>query len=272
MSIVHFVEILKVKRYSQSTVNAYRSALFLVKNRFKKPLENITESELHKFIYDYIHQKKISDSYQRQLVGAIKLYYQEVLNTEMNLQFLLPERRAKKLPTILSKHEVNQLISAIRNIKHKAMISLLYSSGLRIGELLNLRLEDIHSSRMVIHVKSGKGNKDRIVPLSHKALLVLRTYYVQYKPVKYLFEGKPSLAYSATSVRSLLKRAAKTAKISKGFTPHDLRHSYATHLLEAGVDIRIIKELLGHNSIQTTLIYTHVADQTVMSVKSPFDD
>lgn len=271
MSIAHFVEILRVKRYSQSTIDSYKAALQLVFNRFKKPIKDITETELHQFIYSYIHHKNISDSYQRQLIGAIKLYYKEVQKTEMNLQFLLSERRAKKLPTVLSKNEVKRIISVIHNKKHKAIIALLYSSGLRIGELLNLKIHDIYSDRMVIHIRQAKGGKDRIVPLSENALSLLRDYYKEQHPIKFLFEGKPSVKYSPTSVRAVLKRAALKAKVIKPFTPHDLRHSYASHLLESGVDIRIIKELLGHTSIQTTLIYTHVADTTILNIKSPLD-
>ena len=152
------------------------------------------------------------------------------------------------------------------------MIALTYSSGLRIGELIDLKIKDIDSSRMIIHIKSAKGNKDRIIPLSEKLLVMLRIYYKEYNPKEYLFEGQKGGKYSTSSFGKLLKRAALKAKINKHITAHTLRHSYATHLLENGTDIRVIQKLLGHNSIKTTMLYTQVSTPTLLNVTSPFDD
>ncbi len=168
--------------------------------------------------------------------------------------------------------EIQTLISAVRNIKHKCIVSLLYSAGLRREELLNLRLKDIDSKRMRIVVRDAKGNKDRLTILSNNVLADLREYYKTWQPRNYLFEGPVGDKYSATSVAAVVKQAAKAARINKNVTPHTLRHSFATHLLEAGTDLRYIQVLLGHKSSKTTERYTHVADFYFGNIKSPLDD
>ncbi len=169
-------------------------------------------------------------------------------------------------------NEVKKLIDAIDNVKHKAIISTLYSAGFRLEEALNLKVSDIDSENMVIRIHSGKGNKDRNVVLSDKLLSNLREYYRKYKPDKFLFEGRKGGKYSASSVQAIMKRALQNAGIKRKATPHTLRHSYASHLLEAGTDIRVIKEILGHKTIKTTQIYTHISSANIKSVKSPFDN
>ena len=172
---------------------------------------------------------------------------------------------------VLSKNEVNRVINSITNVKHKAIVSLLYGSGLRIGELLNLMINDIDSQRMLIHVKDAKGKKDRFTILSKKSLSVLREYYKTYKPSLYLFEGQKGGKYSSESAGQLFKRALKRCKINKNATLHILRHSFATHLLEDGIGIAHIQKLLGHSNIKTTLIYIQIANDSLLTIKSLLD-
>ncbi len=272
MSVPDFVKILEVKRYSVNTINSYVSIIKLARHFFKKSLDKVDETELHKYFYFMVHTKKVSYSYQKQIAMALKLYYREMFNKSINLEFLFPSRKPHKLPVVLSKIDVVKIIDRSNNLKHKCMVALVYSSGLRIGELLDLKIEDIDSTRMILHIKGAKGNKDRIVPLSEKILAMLRKYYKEFSPKEYLFEGQKGGKYSTSSFNKLLKSAAKRAKINKNITAHTLRHSYATHLLEKGTDIRVIQKLLGHNSIKTTMIYTQVSEPTLLNVSSPFDD
>ncbi|MCK5171316.1 MAG: tyrosine-type recombinase/integrase [Bacteroidales bacterium] len=264
---------MELKRYSKSTIDNYRSHLNMLKLHFKnKNLKSISDHELFEFIYYLVKIKNISASYQRQIVGGFKLFYKEIYKRDIPFEYLKVERHESKLPIVLSKNEVNRIVNSIKNIKHKALISLLYSSGLRIGELLNLKKTDIDSERMVVHVKDAKGKKDRYTILSNRILELLRNYYTEYRPKDYLFEGQKGGKYSSESAGQLFKRALKRANIKKSATLHTLRHSFATHLLEDGIGIPHIQKLLGHSNIKTTLIYTHIAQDSLLNIKSPFDD
>ena len=182
-------------------------------------------------------------------------------------------RREKTLPNVLSKEEVKAILEAPTNLKHRAMLSLIYACGLRRSELLNLTFKDIHSERNLLLIKQSKGKKDRIVPISNKIIDLLRDYYKAYKPKTWLFEGQQvNQQYSERSIQLVLIQAVTKAKIEKPVTLHWLRHSYATHLLESGTDLRYIQELLGHNSSKTTEIYTHVSTRNLQQIRSPFDD
>ena len=187
MSVTDFVKILEVKRYSVNTINSYVSIVKLARHFFKKSLDKVDETELHKYFYFMVHTKKVSYSYQKQIAMALKLYYREMFNKSINLEFLFPSRKPHKLPVVLGKTDVVKIIDRSNNLKHKCMVALVYSSGLRIGELLDLKIEDIDSTRMILHIKSAKGNKDRIVPLSEKILAMLRRYYKEFSPKEYLF-------------------------------------------------------------------------------------
>lgn len=266
-----FVQILEVKRYSPNTISAYNNTIKLALQFFKKPLLEVTDKELHKYFYFMVTSKNASVSYQKQMVMAFKLYFKEVHDRSVHLDFLLPDRTPEKIPVVLSKQEVSKILNVITNIKHKAMLSLMYSSGMRIGELLALKITDIDSGRMVLTISQGKGKKDRIVPLAFGLLPILREYYSINQPKVYLFEGPNGAKYSSSSFNSVLKKAARKVKIGKNISAHTLRHSYATHLLEQGTDVRVIQKLLGHRNIKTTMIYTKVADKTVLGVTSPFD-
>jgi integrase/recombinase XerD len=214
-----------------------------------------------------------SSSYQNQVVNGIKLFFQNRRGLKFNPEIVYRPKREKLLPNVLGKEEVKRILEAHANLKHKVMLSLIYSCGLRCGELLALKPSHIDSGRNLVLIKNAKGKKDRIVPLSGKILEMLREYYKVYKPKIYLFEGQSiGKPYDARSLQLILKQALHKAGITKPVTLHWLRHSYATHLLESGTDLRYIQELLGHNSSKTTEIYTHVSTKNIQQIKSPFDD
>lgn len=263
---------LQHRRYSDRTRETYlaliKSFLIFFQN---KPLNDVTNQDVVIFNHQLIIKKQYSISYQRQMVSALKLFYKQIENKKLVIDKLERPRKEKKLPAIFSKEEVERIIISIINEKHRIMISLIYSAGLRISELLNLVPSDIDSKRMVIHIRCAKGRKDRFVPLSEKIVDSLRDYYRRYRPKTYLFEGQPAKKYSATSCRNILKKSMLRVGITKNASLHTLRHSYATHLLESGTDIRYIQELLGHNNSKTTEIYTHVSRKKLVGIKSPFD-
>jgi len=209
------------------------------------------------------------------MLGAIAKFFLLVHQRNLNLTYLYPKRSALKLPKFISKQEVAKILKVTKNRKHLCIIKLLYGAGLRLNELLSLKITDIDSNNMLILVRQSKGNKDRMVMLSKNLLSDLRLYFMEYKPKIFLFEGQNKLQYSSTSVQQTVKkaakRAAKRAGIKRKVTPHILRHSFATHLIEDGTDIRYVQELLGHNSIKTTQIYTHITDVSKSTIKSPLD-
>ena len=178
----------------------------------------------------------------------------------------------KKLPSVLSIEEVKSIIESIDNLKHKCIIQLIYSAGLRISELTNLKIKDIDKNRKQIFVRGGKGKKDRQTVLSEKILEQLRKYYIQYQPKEYLFEGQLGGAYSERSIQQIFQEALRNANVKKHATVHSLRHSFATHLLEAGTDLRYIQSLLGHSSSKTTEVYTHITTKGFDKIKSPLDN
>jgi len=272
--IEKFKQYLRSKRYSESTTKTYSDALktFLVFYRLK-PLSAIDNDDVIVYNNEYILKYNLSASYQNQIVNAIKLYFSTIQNKSMAVDKIHRPRPEHKLPNVLSKQEIKLILEILPNIKHRTMLCLLYSCGLRRSELLNLKPTDIDSKRNLILIKQSKGKKDRIVPLSPKILVLLRDYYILYCPKVWLFEGQqPGSTYSEQSLQSVLKQAIKKAEIKKPVTLHWLRHSYATHLLESGTDLRYIQELLGHNSSRTTEIYTHVSTKSIEQIKSPFDD
>ncbi len=270
--IAEFVKILELKRYSKQTINSYKGHLLMVKTHFNdRTFKQITDKELFEYIYHLVNTKGISASYQRQIVGSLKLFYKEIHNRSIPFEYLKVTQRENKLPVVLSKKEAVLIIENTNNLKHKAILSVIYSAGLRIGELIELKKTDIDSERMLIHVRGAKGKKDRYTVLSKKVLELLREYYKEYKPIVYLFEGQKGGKYSAESTSQFFKRALKKSTINKSATLHTLRHSFATHLLEEGISIAHIQKLLGHSNISTTLIYTHIAKDTLINIKSPLD-
>lgn len=273
-NITAFKNYLTSKRYSSNTIATYCDALKSFLTFFNtKSIDQITNEDVILYNNNYILKNKLSSSYQNQIVNAIKLFFKTVEGKTIEIEKIHRPKREKKLPNVLSKEEIKLILNAHDNIKHKSMLSLLYSCGLRRSELLNLKLTDIDSKRNIITVRQAKGKKDRIVPLSNKILEILRIYYLECKPVFWLFEGQHKKEqYSEQSLQSVFKQAIKKANITKPATLHWLRHSYATHLLENGTDLRYIQELLGHKSSKTTEIYTHVSTKSIQLIKSPFDD
>lgn len=273
-SLENFKLWMRSKRYSESTIKTYVDAMksFLIFHNTKK-VADMDNADVIQYNNEFILKRNISASYQNQIVNAIKLFFKIENNTVMDIDRVHRPKRAKVLPNVLSKEEVKLILEAHSNVKHKMMLSLIYSCGLRCGELLALKPSDIDSKRNVVLLKNAKGKKDRITPLSMKILGMLREYYKVYKPTTYLFEGKTKgSAYDSRSLQQVLKLALLKTGITKPVTLHWLRHSYATHLLESGTDLRYIQELLGHNSSKTTEIYTHVSTKSLQQIKSPFDD
>lgn len=274
IQIEKFKQWLRSKRYSESTLVTYSEALksFLIFYR-EKPVAEINNEDVIIYNNEYILKNKLSASYQNQIVNAIKLFFKTIRETKIDIDKIHRPKRAKLLPNVLSKEEVKLILNAHSNIKHKMMLSLIYSCGLRRSELLNLKPADIDSKRGIVIIRQSKGKKDRIAPLSPKILEMLREYYTGYKPKTWLFEGQnENTKYDERSLSNVLKQALTKSRISKPVSLHWLRHSYATHLLESGTDLRYIQELLGHSSSKTTEIYTHVSTKSLQQIKSPFDD
>ena len=267
-----FYKYLKGKRYSKSTVDTYTFFVAdFIDFHHQKPIKSLTNRDVELFIESVFIKRKYSISTQRQFISAMKVfktYYPEIALNEMNL---VRPKKSKKIPTVLSQNEVLDLIRCTKNLKHRAIIALLYSCGLRISELINLKLADINIDRRQLHIKNSKGRKDRLVSLADSFLPLLSNYYLSYAPKTYFVEGSKGGKYSAESIRQFIKRNCKTANINKVVTPHTLRHSYATHLLENGTDIRYIQSLLGHSRPETTMIYTHVQRKDLMKITNPLD-
>ena len=262
------------KRYSSSTVSTYINAIStFLRFIMPKKTEEINNDDMILFVNQYMIPKKLSFSYQNQAVNAARLFFKTILGTKMITEQIERPRNEHKLPNILSKEEVLMILKVSKNLKHKTMLSLIYACGLRRSELINLKPEHINSERHLLIIINGKGKKDRVIPISDKVIEMLRDYYKIYRPKVWLFEGQiAGEQYSETSLQKVLKNSLVAAKINKPVTLHWLRHSYATHLLEAGTDLRYIQELLGHKSSKTTEIYTHVTESSLLKVKSPFDD
>ena len=269
VKIHSFTEWLAMKRYSERTIKIYVSILLKLAWSFGENLE-ISEEEIFWYINKQV-KNNISLSYQKQLIGAMKLYYNNFLWKNYNFSYIYPTRNEFKIPNVLSQWEVKDIIESIINIKHKAIISLIYSWWLRISECIALKVWDIDSKRMQIYIKHSKGARDRNIPLSKSILKLLRRYYKKYAPTDFLFAWQWWGNYSETSIQNILKKACKKCRIHKKATPHTLRHSYATHLLENGVSIRIIQELLWHKNIKTTQIYTHITSVSLEKIENPFD-
>jgi integrase/recombinase XerD len=268
-----YLDKLKVKRYSKSTIGTYTGMFTDFINFYSnKSLDDISEQDIKDYLLYLIDRRGVSSSYQNQAVNAIKFYYEKVKGGERTVYMIDRPRSEHKLPVVLSFDEVKRILDATRNLKHKCILMTLYSAGLRISELLRLKLNDLDYDQMKIHVKDAKGNKDRFTILSGKLVEMLKDYFSAYKPTEYLFEGAGGKPYSDTSAESVFHRSCKYAGITKDVSLHTLRHSFATHMLEKGADIRYIQYLLGHASAKTTQIYTHITAKGMDKIKSPLDD
>lgn len=260
-------------RYSPNTQQTYISHFEEFINFYNKyDIDKITEPQIQAFLRYLNTERYVSDSYLNLAINAIKFYYEKVLKGARKFYYLDRPKREKKLPVVLSKEEIINMIKVTTNIKHRAIILIAYSSGLRVSEIVNLRLSDLDWDRMVIKVSLAKGKKDRYAKLAQNFKKTFDEYVSQYKPYEYLFEGYDRSKYSIESVRNIIKAAARKAEIKKNVTPHVLRHTYATHSLEEGADLRYLQETLGHNSIKTTEIYTHISKKGFDQHKSPLDN
>jgi site-specific recombinase XerD len=267
--------ILKIQelRYSEKTLKVYRQMFEEFINYFNDiKIEEMEESRITEFLRYLVIERKVSSSYQNQAINAIKFYFERVLRGERKIYLVDRPKQEKTLPIVLNQKEISHLLNNVENIKHKCILLLAYSAGLRLSELLNIKLNDIDSNRMQIRVEQGKGKKDRYTLLSPHFLKVLRQYYKKYLPTNWLFEGAQGGQYSGRSVQMIVKNAAKKAGIKKKVSVHTLRHSFATHLLENGTDLRYIQSLLGHESSKTTEVYTHITTKGFDQIKSPLDN
>ena len=266
-----YMDTLEVKRYAFNTAKTYIHLFeqFINAHPGTDPMK-LDENDVHQYLQKLAASQR-SDSYINQSINAIKFYYEVVKGMPNRFYTVNRPRKKEKLPDVLSQKEIKKMIYGTSNIKHKCILSLLYSSGLRRGELLNLIPTDIDSQRMMIKVTDGKGGKDRYTTLGQGVLEDLRTYFKACRPKQYLFEAPNGGQYSSSSVAAIVRQAAKRSGIKKKVTPHTLRHSFATHLMESGTDLRYIQVLLGHNSSKTTEIYTHVAKQHISAVKNLLD-
>ncbi len=263
---------LRMKGYSSKTIKAYVGHIrrFIIFSK-RHPL-SLSSNDIERYLLNLLDSRECSHSYTSQAVSAVKFLFNEVYHRNDICTNISRPKKEKKLPEILNKNEVVRLFQAITNIKHKAIMYLTYSSGLRVGEVVKLKLSDIDSKRMLVRVAQGKGRKDRYTILSETALDTLRQYVKAYKPDYWLFQGaQPGKHLNERTVQKVFDAAKRSAGIKKEVSVHSLRHSFATHLLEAGIDLRYIQELLGHQSPKTTEIYTHVTEKSLSSIVSPLD-
>ncbi|PCE63898.1 tyrosine-type recombinase/integrase [Sediminicola luteus] len=268
-----FYRFMQGQRYSASTIRTYSNLVAdFVEFLREKPINSYALADVNRFLEAVFIPKRLSVSTHRQFISALKVFI-IFMDGECSIALddLVRPNKARSLPTVLSQQEVIDLIRCTRNLKHRVVLGLLYSAGLRIGELLKLKIKDINFDRRIIYIHQSKGKKDRYVPLAESMLPLLRNYWATFKPSVFLVEGQAGGPYSASSIRKFLGRSCKRARIYKPVTPHTLRHSYATHLLENGVGLRHIQVLLGHAKPETTMVYTHVAKSDLIQIESPLD-
>lgn len=263
---------LTLKGMSQHTINAYQSCLAPYFAHFEQhDFAEISKAQIEDYVYQQIKTRRISEQKQNQIINAIKSYYEHTLGKDRTKYDIKRPKKAETLPNVLSEEEVMRLINQPKNLKHKTILYTIYSAGLRLSELLNLRTQDIRSDDGYINIKGAKGKKDRQTILSPALLDLLRSYYLAYKPSYWLFEGQHGGKYSASSVQNIFRKAVQETGCNAWATPHTLRHSFATHLMQAGTNLRYIQKALGHSSSKTTEIYTHVLNINNKSVESPLD-
>jgi integrase/recombinase XerD len=268
--VLEMIRKLELKSYSRNTINTYINAFEVFRDHhYGRKLEDISKSEQEDYLL-YMKNKGYSEATIHSAVNAIKFYYEEVVGLPRLFYDLQRPKKPVQTPDVFSENEIARIVKAIPGFKQKMIVMIAYGTGMRASELVNLRIHDIDSERMVINVRRAKGKKDRIIMLSPKLLVLLRHYYLQYRPKEYMFEGYNG-KYSKRSINMIIEKAKAAAGIIKGGSTHALRHSFATHLLEGGTDLRIIQELLGHTDIKTTLRYTQVSTKHIGTIQSPID-
>lgn len=263
---------LKLKGYSPNTLRTYMmefAQLLYVLDKY--PVNTLTTDHIRAYFLYCINTLKLSENHLHSRLNAIKFYFEKVLKKEYITVEIPRPKKPLLLPKVIDRRDIKKMFSVIENPKHRLMMQLCYGMGLRVSEVVQMKVEDIDSGRMMVHIRQSKGKKDRYVPLPESILYDLREYYKAYRPQNYLFEGQQGGQYSKRSVQAVFKNAMQKAKVNKKVGVHGLRHSYATHLIEGGTDIRFVQDLLGHNSIKTTEIYTHISDIATSKIKSPLD-
>jgi integrase/recombinase XerD len=260
-----------LKGYSKRTIKTYIESIFFLSKFCNKSPDLLSIEEVRDYIQHCLVERKLSKSWLNQLISALKILFCEILGREWNKLDIPRARRDKKLPVVFSREEVERILNSPKNIKHRAFLMLTYSAGLRLGEVCNLKVSDIDSQRMLVRVVQAKGNKDRYTVLSSVTLNELRSYWKIYKPKDWLFEGYDHSAIAVSTAQAIFKRALSKSGVTKKVGIHTLRHSFATHLLEQGVSLPIIQQLLGHKSLRTTSGYLHVQQYSINAVKSPLD-
>jgi site-specific recombinase XerD len=263
---------LELKNYSPKTRVCYLTAVKSFALHFHRSPDQLSEEEIREYLHYLIQDKKASQSVISQAYSALKFFNETTLKRDWN-GFRIPRAKMRKrLPVVLSPQEIQAILSAPRNLKHRALLMTIYSAGLRVSEVVHLKVSDIDSQRMVIRVQQGKGAKDRYTILARRTLEVLRDYWRAYRPEEWLFPGQPAKgALSISSVQKIFEKALHRAGVKKPATVHTLRHSFATHLLEAGTDLYHIQRLLGHTTPKTTAIYLHLSRKDLGGVSSPLD-
>lgn len=265
-AMTNFKELCLLKNFSEQTINNYIGCLKSVSIYFGCEIEKVTEKELRKFL---LSQKHYSSSTRMMYINAFKCFYRLCFDKDFDHKILPRPKVEQKQPDILSVEEVQQIISSIKNIKHKAIVCLMYSCAMRSGEVINLKIKDIDSKNNKINIKNGKGKIDRIVMLDNNLLEILREYYRHYQTNKYLFEGAKGGKYTSRSIQGIIKRAIDSVGINKKISPHSMRHSCITQLIKDGCDIRSVQKLAGHKNINTTANYIKIIDSDVLAIKSP---
>ncbi|WP_439880140.1 tyrosine-type recombinase/integrase [Pontibacter sp. MBLB2868] len=274
---IDYLEKLYLLNYSMNTIRTYHSLLLRFLNSYSEKgmaaMNAFSEEDINQYHRQMVQAGSYSCSFVNQSINAVKFYYQRVLGRhEVQLRDVERPEKPDRLPTVLSKQEVKKILEATDNLKHRCMLQLLYAGGLRIGEVISLSLSDVQSDRNLLLIRGGKGKKDRTTVLSQRLLDNLRVYYKEYKPKTWLFEGQFGGQYTSDSLRNVFQACRKKAGVKTNATPHTLRHSFATHLLEQGTDLRYIQTLLGHRSSKTTEIYTHVTSYALDKIVSPLDN
>ncbi len=272
-ALLNLKQQLVIKQYSFNTMKNYLSCFseFLAFNLDKVP-SLLTKDDIRTFLLKKIQEDGISESSQNSLINSIKFYYEQVEGWERFVVYDLRPKQKKQLPGFLSKEDMTRLLKATENLKHQCILQLIYSSGLRLGELTRLKVKDLDFDNNIVKIKCAKGKRDRISLLSEKVKTKLKIYFEEYRPSYWLFEGQDGGKYSDRSVQNVLKAAVRKSGVDENTTVHTLRHSFATHLILNGVDIRKVQEYLGHSSLETTQIYTHITDHMKKDTKSPLDD
>lgn len=266
-----FIDAMQLSGYTAHTIENYLRIVTGITRYFKRNPLDLTKEQIDDYLLFLHREKRYAPSTVNLSMNALKTFYRLLAPDKKGMDSLRNMKKQRHLPIVLSLSEVERLISVIKNLKHRAIVTLLYSAGLRLSECIKLHPVHIDSARMKVRVEQGKGKKDRYTLLSERALQTLREYFHSHRPKQWLFEGRNAKQYSCRSIGKIIDNAARKANINKRVSPHTLRHSFATHLLEAGVALPVIQKLLGHSSIKTTMIYLHVTEPLVERIKSPLD-